>query len=46
MHKPVWLTVRDVTAPTVADLDAALAATGPGVPRLEEDAAASGTVAV
>ena len=44
--KPDCLTVRDVPAPTVAELNTALATTGPGVTRLPEDTAALDTVAV
>ena len=32
---PDWLTMRDVSDPTIAEIDVALAATGPGVPRLQ-----------
>ena len=44
--KSECITVRDVMDPTVAELDADLAATDPRVPRLQEDVAASDTVAV
>ena len=43
---PDCLTVRYVTDTTIAELDAALAATVPGVPRLKEATAVSGMVAV
>ena len=43
---PDWLMVRDVLAPTIAELNAALATMGPGVIPLLEDTAASDTVAV
>ena len=41
-----WLMMQDVPSPIVVELDAALAAMGPGTPRLREDAATSDTVAV
>ena len=44
--KPNWLTVRNVPAPTIAELNAALVTMGPGVISLLEDTAASDTVEV
>ena len=44
--KPEWLTVQEVTAPTIADLDTALVETGPRTPILPETTAASDTVVV
>ena len=43
---PDWLMVRDALDPTFMELDANLAATVTGTPRLREDAADFGTVAV
>ena len=42
---PEWLTVRDIPAWTIMDLDAVLEATGPGTPRLQEDVTTSNTMA-
>ena len=44
--KVEWLTAQDVATPTIAELDAALATTGPDTPRLPEATAASDMVAV
>ena len=44
--KPEWITVQDVTVPTIADMDAAIAATRPDAPRLLETTAASNIVVV
>ena len=44
--KSECLMVCDVTAPTVAKIAAALAAMGPGSPKLQDDAASSDMVAV
>ena len=43
---PDWLTVQGVSDPTIAEIDAALAETGPGVPRLQDATEASDTVVV
>ena len=41
-----WLTVRDITDPTIAELNSAPAAIVPGVPRLQKATTSSTTVAV
>ena len=43
---PEWLMVRNITSPTVSEIDDALAATDLGAPRLQEDATAYDKVAV
>ena len=43
---PDWLTMRDVSDPTITEIDVALAETGPGVPRLQDATEASDAVVV